>query len=89
MKTSTTAARLSLRASETNVQAGVGMVVIIRVVFAMLRRGYVPREYREYAKLVRRIGFDSGDIPAISSTDPRVLRFQRSLEAAADESHAA
>src|SRR5688572_27861189 len=36
---------------------------IRRRVFGMLEVGNVPHEYREYAKLVRKIGFDSREVP--------------------------
>lgn len=48
-----------------------------RRVFGMLRAGLVPHEYREYAKLARRIGFTSADIPDVDSEDPYVSRFLR------------
>jgi hypothetical protein len=48
---------------------------IRRRVFAMLRAGHVPHEYREYAKLARKIGFDVGEIPDVDLSDPRVARF--------------
>jgi len=40
---------------------------IRRRVFGMLQAGHIPHEYRDYAKLVRSIGFelkDVGDVPA-------------------------
>jgi len=49
---------------------------IRRRVFGLLRTGHVPREYREYAKLVRKIGFDASEIPQVNAANPHVLRFQ-------------
>jgi hypothetical protein len=49
---------------------------IRRRVFAMLRDGHVPHEYKEYAKLVRRIGFDAKSLDSIPASDnPYVMRF--------------
>jgi hypothetical protein len=49
---------------------------IRRRVFTMLRRGLVPREFHEYAKLVRAIGFDADDIPAGVSSNRFVERYR-------------
>ena len=50
-----------------------------RRVLGMLRAGYVPREYQEYAKLLVRIGFDGDDLravePHLKPGDARVQRF--------------
>ncbi len=43
-------------------------------VFGLLRDGHVPHEFREYAKLVRRIGFDAEMLRAISSSNELVKR---------------
>lgn len=53
-------------------------------VFAMLANGYLPQEYREYAKLVRRIGFRLGDMPLIERSDPRTRRFVNYFRSAAN-----
>jgi hypothetical protein len=52
-------------------------------VFAMLRAGNVPHEFREYAKLVRRIGFDPAEVGHVSGTSERVSRFRRYFQTAA------
>jgi hypothetical protein len=56
---------------------------IRRRVFGLLRAGHIPHEYREYAKLVRKIGFDTGDVPAVDESNPYAARFRRYFEAAA------
>ena len=56
---------------------------IRRRVFAMLRAGHVPHEFREYAKLVRTIGFAPADIGTVPGTSDRVSRFRAYFEAAA------
>ena len=52
---------------------------IRRRVLAMLRDGHVPHEYREYAKLLRQIGFNANDLahiaPKLNRDNPYVLRF--------------
>ncbi len=63
----------------------------IRVrVFAMLRRGHVPREYREYAKLLRAVGFDRETLMSIDDdldhANPYVMRFYRYFERVLDKS---
>jgi hypothetical protein len=52
-------------------------------VFAMLRAGNVPHEFREYAKLVRHIGFDPAEIGDVPGTSARVTRFRRYFETVA------
>ena len=52
-------------------------------VFGLLRAGHVPHEYREYAKLVRKIGFDASEIPAVATPNPYVARFLTYFETAA------
>ena len=47
-----------------------------RRVFGMLRAGQVPREYREYAKLVKEIGFDPDEVPDVDSCNAYVMRFR-------------
>jgi hypothetical protein len=44
-------------------------------VFGLLRNGHIPREYREYARLVRRIGFSADEVPEVHTTNPYVARF--------------
>jgi len=44
-------------------------------VFGLLRAGYIPHEYREYAKLLRSIGFNAGEIPDADLSNPFVARF--------------
>jgi hypothetical protein len=56
---------------------------IRRRVFGMLRDGHIPREFHEYAKLVRKIGFDASEIPAGVIGNPFVQRFRAYFEAAA------
>ncbi len=48
---------------------------IRRRVFGLLRAGHVPREFREYAKLVRRIGFDVAEVPAGAPENRYVRRY--------------
>jgi hypothetical protein len=55
---------------------------IRRRVFGLLRAGHIPHEYREYAKLVRRIGFDASEIPEVPLSNPYAARFHRYFEAA-------
>jgi len=56
---------------------------IRRRVFAMLRAGHVPHEYREYAKLLRKIGFDVSEVPDPATPSLYVARFRSYFEAAA------
>jgi hypothetical protein len=56
---------------------------IRRRVFGLLRAGHVPHEYREYAKLVRKIGFDASEVPEVNAANPYAARFQSYFEAAA------
>jgi hypothetical protein len=56
---------------------------IRRRVFGMLCDGHVPHEFREYAKLLRKIGFDASEIPAGVTGNPFVQRFRAYFEAAA------
>jgi hypothetical protein len=51
-------------------------------VFQMLRAGRVPHEFREYAKLVRKIGFDAAKLGDVPGTSERVVRFRSYLESA-------
>jgi hypothetical protein len=55
---------------------------IRRRVFSMLRAGHVPHEFREYAKLVKRIGFQAAELDDVPGTSPRVSRFRSYLAAA-------
>jgi hypothetical protein len=51
---------------------------IRRRVFSMLREGNVPHEYKEYAKLVGRIGFDVRELDSVEAgTNPYVARWCR------------
>jgi hypothetical protein len=52
-------------------------------VFGMLRAGHVPHEFREYAKLVRKIGFDAAEVGEVPGTSERVSRFRSYFLAAA------
>jgi hypothetical protein len=56
---------------------------IRRRVFSMLRAGHVPHEFREYAKLAKKIGFDAAELGDVAGTSPRVSRFRLYLLAAA------
>ena len=47
---------------------------IRRRMFGMLRAGHVPHEFREYAKLAKKIGFDADDLAGVSGTSPRVAQ---------------
>lgn len=67
---------------------------IRRRVFDMLRRGQVPREYREYAKLVRKIGFTASEIPELAEEAPahtraraRAMRFRSYFDRIVRELH--
>lgn len=48
---------------------------IRRRVFGLLRDGHIPHEYRDYAKLVRWIGFTEDDMPRVISRDYYVQKF--------------
>lgn len=52
-------------------------------VFGMLRAGRVPREYREYAKLVRAIGYEAREVPDAPTDNPYAMRFRAYFLAAA------
>ena len=56
---------------------------IRRRVFGMLQAGHVPREYHEYAKLVRKIGFEASEIPEVAASNPYATRFYQYFEMAA------
>jgi hypothetical protein len=51
----------------------------------MLRRGHIPHEYREYARLARKTGFDASEIPLVDQRNPYAVRFRKYLEYAARE----
>jgi len=70
------AARALRRANLTDGQKG----QIRQRVFTMLRAGHVPHEFREYAKLVRAIGFDHEAICDIEPDSPYAARFLRHFE---------
>ncbi len=55
---------------------------IRRRVFGMLRAGHVPHEYREYAKLVRKIGFEASDIPETDAANFYATHFRDYFEMA-------
>lgn len=55
-------------------------------VFGLLRAGHVPHEYREYAKLVRKIGFDLREVPEVNATNLYAARFRSYFERAAQSS---
>lgn len=61
---------------------------IRRRVFAMLRAGIIPHEYREYAKLVRKIGFKLSEVPEVDSANFYASRFRHYFEQAANEDRA-
>jgi len=48
---------------------------IRRRVFGLLRAGHIPHEYREYARLVRKIGFSADEVPEVHTTSPYVAHF--------------
>lgn len=56
---------------------------IRRRVFGLLQAGHVPHEYREYAKLVRKIGFDVSEVPDVVALNPYATRFRSYFVAAA------
>jgi hypothetical protein len=45
-------------------------------VFGMLRAGHIPREFREYARLVRKIGYKFEEVPLVDETNPYAVRFR-------------
>ena len=56
---------------------------IRRRVFGLLRAGHIPHEYREYAKLVRKIGFDASEVPEVHASNPYAVRFRAYFRMAA------
>jgi hypothetical protein len=62
---------------------------IRRRVFGMLRAGLIPREFREYAKLVRTIGFDLRDLPDVDASSVHAVRFRSYFEAVSRGAHRA
>lgn len=54
-------------------------------VLEMLRRGNVPHELREYAKLLKKIGVGADDLGDIDESNEHVARYRRYLKAAQDE----
>ena len=60
------------------------MTSLKRRIVAMLLAGNVPREYREYARLLRRLGFDEWWTRIednVSRKNPHVMRYYRYLRA--------
>jgi hypothetical protein len=55
---------------------------IRRRVFGLLRAGHIPHEYREYAKLLRKVGFDASEVPEVDASNPYVARFRSYFEMA-------
>jgi hypothetical protein len=58
-----------------------------RRVFGLLRAGHIPHEYREYAKLVRKIGFEAREVPDVDESNPYAARFRAYFEQAARASN--
>ncbi len=58
-------------------------VRIRRRVLGMLQAGKVPHEFREYAKLVKKIGFETAELGEVPGTSERVSRFRSYLRQAA------
>ena len=56
---------------------------IRRRVFGLLRAGHIPHEYREYAKLVRKIGFDASEVPEVYAANPYAVRLRSYFKMAA------
>ncbi len=75
------------RALRRTTLAGEQQQRIRRRVFGLLRAGHVPHEYREYAKLVRKIGFDASEVPDVTALNPYAARFRTYFEAAARRSN--
>lgn len=50
---------------------------VLRRVFAMLKRGYVPWEFYEYARLARRIGFDMSRLPPVEGCPIYAEKYHR------------
>ncbi|HEX5241636.1 MAG TPA: hypothetical protein VFW23_00130 [Tepidisphaeraceae bacterium] len=58
---------------------------IRRRVFAMLQAGIIPHEYREYAKLIRKIGFQLSEVPNVDPANFYASRFRHYFQQAANE----
>lgn len=58
---------------------------IRRRVFGMLCDGIIPHEYREYAKLVRKIGFKLSEVPKVAPANFYAARFRHYFEQVAKE----
>jgi hypothetical protein len=56
---------------------------IRRRVFGMLRDGHIPHEYREYARLARKVGFDASEIPPVDEGNKYTVRFRNYFREAA------
>jgi len=56
---------------------------IRRRVLGMLRAGNVPHEFREYAKLIKKVGLRESEMGEVPGTSERVSRFRSYLQAAA------
>jgi hypothetical protein len=52
---------------------------IRRRVLDMLRRGAVPHEFKEYAKLLKKIGVGADDLGDVEESDEHVARFKHYL----------
>ncbi len=61
---------------------------IRRRVFGMLRAGNVPREFRDYARLVRGIGFELKELEGVGKRDKYVKRYCQYFREGAHESGA-
>lgn len=48
---------------------------IRRRVFGLLQAGHIPHEFRDYAKLVRSIGFSAEELPQVDTSNLYAARF--------------
>jgi hypothetical protein len=55
---------------------------IRRKVFGLLRDGHVPRHFREFARLVRKVGYEAAEIPDVDVSNPHAVRFRNYFELA-------
>jgi hypothetical protein len=56
---------------------------ILQRVFDMLERGYIPHEYRYYARLARNIGYKEKDLPLIDRKRAYVVRWYKYFQSKA------